>query len=105
MYLTKYTPKTFFKEYIDFKIFLYLRRFGVISVQSFESHISPQPPGLGLRCITLVNFYREGLFYFLSKIILIFFDDTVPRRRVGFRQRYCVARTCLAGGSDGPATT
>jgi hypothetical protein len=67
----------FFKAYINFKNFCYLSRFRIIPVQSFGSHIRLQPPRLGLRCRTLVNFYREGIFYFLSKIILIFFDDTV----------------------------
>jgi hypothetical protein len=38
----------FFVEYINFKIFLYLRRCGVIPVQSFGSHIRPKPSGLGL---------------------------------------------------------
>jgi hypothetical protein len=47
-YLTRYTPETFFEEYINFKIFLYLRRCGVIPVQSFGSHICPQLPALGL---------------------------------------------------------
>jgi hypothetical protein len=47
-YLTRYTQKMFFEEYINFKIFHYLRHCGVIPVQSFESHIRPQPPGLGL---------------------------------------------------------
>jgi hypothetical protein len=39
----------FFEEYINFKILRYLRRCGVIPVQSFGSHIRPQPPGLGLK--------------------------------------------------------
>jgi hypothetical protein len=43
-YLTKYTPKTFFKEYINFLKICYLRRYGVIPVKSFESHIGPQLP-------------------------------------------------------------
>jgi hypothetical protein len=29
-YLTKYTPETFFEEYINFTIFCYFRRCGVI---------------------------------------------------------------------------
>ncbi len=49
-YLTRYTPKTFSEEYITFKIFCYLRHCEVILVQSFRSHICPQPPGLGLIC-------------------------------------------------------
>jgi hypothetical protein len=39
----------FFEEYINFEMFRYLRRCGVIRVQSFGSHIRPQPPGLGLK--------------------------------------------------------
>jgi hypothetical protein len=38
-HLTKYTPKMFFEEYINFKIFCYLRHYGVITVQSLGSHI------------------------------------------------------------------
>jgi hypothetical protein len=47
-YLTTYTHETFFEEYTNFEAH-YLSRFGVISVQSFGSHIRPQPHGLGLR--------------------------------------------------------
>ncbi len=35
-YCIRYTPQMFFEEYINFKSFLYLRRCGVISVQSFR---------------------------------------------------------------------
>ncbi len=38
----------FFKENINFKNFRHLRWCGVIPVQSFGSHIRPQPTGLGL---------------------------------------------------------
>ncbi len=48
-YFTRHTPETFFQEYINFKIFCVLRHCGVIPVQSFGSHICPQPHGLGLR--------------------------------------------------------
>jgi hypothetical protein len=47
-FLTRYTPETFFKEYINFKIFCYFRHCGVIPILSFGSHIQPQPPELGL---------------------------------------------------------
>jgi hypothetical protein len=43
-YLTRYTTRTFFEEYINFKTFHYLMHCGVIPVQSFGSHILPQPP-------------------------------------------------------------
>ncbi len=45
---TGYTPKTFFEEYINFKNFHSLKHCGVTPVQSFGSHIRPQPPRLGL---------------------------------------------------------
>ncbi len=44
-YLTRYNLQTFFEEYMNFKIVLYLSHCEVIPVQRF----SPQPPGLGLR--------------------------------------------------------
>ncbi len=60
-YLTKYTPKTFFEEYINFTNFCYLRRCGVIPGQSFGSHIRPQLPGLGLKA----NFKGKKEMYIL----------------------------------------
>jgi hypothetical protein len=48
-YLTRYTPETFFEEYINSKIFSYFRHCRVIPVQRFGSHIRPRLPGLGLR--------------------------------------------------------
>ncbi len=50
-----YTPKTFYEEYINLEMFCYLRRCGDIAVQSFGSHIRPQPPGLGLSKYSLTN--------------------------------------------------
>ncbi len=47
-FLTRYTHKTFFEEYLNFKIFCNLSHCGVIPVRSFGSHIRPQPHGLGL---------------------------------------------------------
>ncbi len=48
-YLTRYTHKTYFEEYINFKSFRNLSHCGVvIPVRSFGSHIHPQPHGLGL---------------------------------------------------------
>jgi hypothetical protein len=46
-----------FEEYMTFKMFCYLRQYGVIPVQSFGSHIRPQPSGLGL-IITLTQSRR-----------------------------------------------
>jgi hypothetical protein len=54
--LNNYTPKTFYEEYINFKIFCNLRRYGVIPVQNFGSHIYPQSPGLGLT-LSLTTFF------------------------------------------------
>ncbi len=42
-YLIRYTPKMYFEKYINFKIFHYLMRCGVIPIQSFGSHIRPLP--------------------------------------------------------------
>jgi hypothetical protein len=47
-YLTRYTHETFFDKYVNFQNH-YLSRCGVIPVQSFGSHIRPQPHGLGLK--------------------------------------------------------
>ncbi len=46
-YLTRYTHETFFEKYVNFQNH-YLSHCGVIPVQIFESHIRPQPNGLGL---------------------------------------------------------
>ncbi len=46
-YLTRYTHETFFKEYTNFEA-RYLSHCRVIPLQSFGSHIRPQPHGLGL---------------------------------------------------------
>jgi hypothetical protein len=46
-YLTRYTHKTFFEEYTNFQAH-YLSHCRVIPLQSFGSHIRPQPHGLGL---------------------------------------------------------
>jgi hypothetical protein len=46
-YLTRYTHETFFEEYTNFEPH-YLSHCRVIPLQSFGSHIRPQPHGLGL---------------------------------------------------------
>jgi hypothetical protein len=46
--LYKICPKVFFEEYMILKIFV-TEGCGFIPVQSFESHIHPQPPRLGLK--------------------------------------------------------
>jgi hypothetical protein len=49
-YLTRYTHETFFEKYVNFQN-RYISRCGVIPVQSFGSHIRPQPHGLGLNFV------------------------------------------------------
>jgi hypothetical protein len=46
-YLTRYTHETFFEEYTNFEAH-YLSHCRDIPLQSFGSHICPQPHGLGL---------------------------------------------------------
>ncbi len=46
-YLTRYTHETFFEEYTNFEAHC-LSHCRVIPLQSFWSHIRPQPHGLGL---------------------------------------------------------
>ncbi len=46
-YLTRYTHETFFEQYTNFEGY-YLSRCRVKPLQSFGSHIRPQPHGLGL---------------------------------------------------------
>ncbi len=81
-YLTRYTHETFFKEYINFKIFRNLSHCGVIPVQSFGSHIRPQPHGLGLRVYEI----KQGVFSCTMQTqqeILSFFHQTTslsPKR-------------------------
>jgi hypothetical protein len=54
--LNKILPNVF-EEYMTFKMFCSLRQCGGIPVQSFGSHIRPQPSGLGL-IITLTQSRR-----------------------------------------------
>jgi hypothetical protein len=51
-YLTRYTQETFFEEYTNFEAH-YLSRYRDIPLQSFGSHIRPQPHGLGLTVLYL----------------------------------------------------
>ncbi len=50
-YLTRYTHETFFQEYTNFQAH-YLSHCRDIPLQSFGSHIRPQPHGLGLKRLT-----------------------------------------------------
>ncbi len=52
-YLTRYTHETFFQEHTNFEGY-YLSRCRDIPLQSFGSHICPQPHGLGLIAIIIV---------------------------------------------------
>ena len=49
-YLTSYTHETFFEEYMNFETH-YLSHYRVIPLQSFGSHIRPQPHGLGFKVL------------------------------------------------------
>jgi hypothetical protein len=49
-YLIRYTHETFFEEYMNFEAH-YLSRCRDIPLQSFGSHIRPQPHGLELRLL------------------------------------------------------
>jgi hypothetical protein len=50
MYLTRYTHETFFEVYTNFEG-PYLSRCRDIPLESFGSHIHPQPHGLGLKTV------------------------------------------------------
>jgi hypothetical protein len=58
-YLTRYTHETFFEEYMNFKTH-YLSHYRVIPLQSFGSHIRPQPHGLGLKKTRCFYHNSEG---------------------------------------------
>jgi hypothetical protein len=51
-FLTRYTHEAFFEEYTNFQAH-YLNHCWLIPLQSFGSHIRPQPHGLGLRTISI----------------------------------------------------
>jgi hypothetical protein len=51
-YFTRYTYETFFEEYTNFEAH-YLSHCRVIPLQSFGSHICPQPHGLGLIVVAI----------------------------------------------------
>jgi hypothetical protein len=54
-YLTRYTHETFFEVYTNLEG-PYLSRYRDIPLQSFGSHIRPQPHGLGLSCYSERNY-------------------------------------------------
>ncbi len=67
-YLTRYTHETFFEEYTNFEGH-YLSRCRDIPLQSFGSHIRPQPHGLGLVSLSREcwkNVYCKVIFLLLS---------------------------------------
>ncbi len=53
-YITRYTHETFFEEYTNFQAH-YLSHCRVIPLQSFGSHIRPQPHGLGLKFLSKID--------------------------------------------------
>jgi hypothetical protein len=56
-YLTRYTHETFFEEYTNFRAH-YLSHCRDIHLQSFGSHIRPQPHGLGLTKFVLKSCFN-----------------------------------------------
>jgi hypothetical protein len=64
-YLTRYTHKTFFEEYTNFQAH-YLSHCGVIPLQSFGSHLRPQPHGLGLKITFYLPFLQEILCLYVN---------------------------------------
>jgi hypothetical protein len=70
-FLTRYTQEMFFEEYTNFEAH-YLSHCRVIPLQSFGSHIRPQPHRLGLRnfsCIFLhlqINALINLQFYYVN---------------------------------------
>ncbi len=64
-YLTRYTHETFFEEYTNFEGH-YLSHFRDIVLQSFGSHIRPQPHGLGLIINSMYRVGRSIVDYFLQ---------------------------------------
>ncbi len=84
-YLIKYTHETLFDKYVNFQNH-YISRCGVIPVQSFGSHIRPQPHGLGLNttwdsvnlmmghgCVWTTLYHRRGM-TFLYFFVLVMGD-------------------------------
>jgi hypothetical protein len=65
----------FFEEYIHFKIVNYLSHCGVIPVQSFGSHIRPQPHGLGLKYDIICRTTKIYCMY-------MWFDTTLQNKKV-----------------------
>ncbi len=59
-YLTRYTHETFFEEYTNFRAH-YLSHCRDIHLQSFGSHIRPQPHGLGLTFNILTRLMLKAL--------------------------------------------
>jgi hypothetical protein len=55
----------FLEEYMNFKILHYLRRCGVILVQSFESHMPP-PGQIRVKALSQVI----GVIHILSELVL-----------------------------------
>ncbi len=68
--LTRYTHETFFEKYVNFPNH-YLSHCGVMPVQSFGSHIRPQPHGLGLRCRNKFYDLKRKLYFNLKNKISV----------------------------------
>jgi hypothetical protein len=73
-YLTRYTHETFFEEYTNLEGH-YLSCCRDIPLQSFGSHIRPQPHGLGLTLLSLASY--EDMLCLGEAVILASFGITV----------------------------
>ncbi len=78
-YLTRYTHETFFEEHTKFEGY-YLSRYRDIPLQSFGSHIRPQPHGLGLK-LFLLYFLSCFLLYPRSITSFLFIAPVLRRSR------------------------
>ncbi len=88
-HLKEYTPDFFLRNILIFKIFCYFRSCGVMPVQSFGSHICPQPRGLDLKPQQTKNDTR-GICQFLvpkssSRIVFVSLNDNCLAHRLVLR--------------------
>jgi hypothetical protein len=98
-YLTRYTHETFFEEYMNFEGH-YLSRCRDISLQSFGSHIRPQPHGLGLKTaqhiyVAKENFYRLPIFVCLNTVASLAEPTHVLRTYILSWEQIVFTRCCL----------
>jgi hypothetical protein len=79
-YLTRYTHETFSEEYMNFETH-YLSHCRVIPLQSFGSHIRPQPHGLGLIisqcCIVVFKLQHISSKVGIGNVSVFMYDTSV----------------------------